>query len=557
MRDLIARLDAVRRRFSPAASREKRRVLAAAEGRALPPLRRLVAWHDAVLFVAAHSDDAAVRRAADRELRRLAAALRAQRLSRLRRLDDTGIAGTAMTAAFSPPMLGWLASAVRPAPELCWPSGAHGRLDAFGALLALPAETGGALFPDLGAEEWLRLVAGRAAAAVPALLDRLAASVTDPGLREYVLDGLDLKVRWRLGRVSRTITRFPARPLFYQRSDLLREVSLDPMLGARLPRPAALNGAARMGLLAAARGALGSRARETDPVAYANPREVSLHRLDRGVDVALFGLLPVHRLPVETYVGFVAARNRVPLAYGGGWVLFGRCEIGINLFEEFRGGESAFLFAQVLRTYRQRFAVRRFLVDPYQFGRDNAEAIESGAYWFYHRLGFRLTDPALRALAEREAAAIAARRSYRTSARVLRRLARSALALDVRSAQGGAPGADAAPAPDLARLGLALTKWVHREFGGDRIAALRWARRRVSRALDLDLDAWSDAERAGFDRLAPLVAMVPGLDRWLPAERAALGRVLRLKGGRRERDYAVGLGRLERLRAALNRLAGA
>ena len=43
--------------------------------------------------------------------------------------------------------------------------------------------------------------------------------------------------------------------------------------------------------------------------------------------------------------------------------------------------------ASVLRTYAQLFAVERFVVEPYQFGARNREALESGALWFYFRLG--------------------------------------------------------------------------------------------------------------------------------------------------------------------------
>ncbi|NJM51440.1 MAG: hypothetical protein HC843_11690, partial [Sphingomonadales bacterium] len=63
----------------------------------------------------------------------------------------------------------------------------------------------------------------------------------------------------------------------------------------------------------------------------------------------------------------------IPVAYGGGWVFGDRCEIGINVFDDFRGGESALLFGQILRVYRHHYRVRRFLVDPFQFGAGNRE----------------------------------------------------------------------------------------------------------------------------------------------------------------------------------------
>ena len=55
---------------------------------------------------------------------------------------------------------------------------------------------------------------------------------------------------------------------------------------------------------------------ETDPITYANPREVTLVRLERGIDIALFGSVPERRLPIESFFGFVIAKNRVPIGYG-------------------------------------------------------------------------------------------------------------------------------------------------------------------------------------------------------------------------------------------------
>ena len=83
--------------------------------------------------------------------------------------------------------------------------------------------------------------------------------------------------------------------------------------------------------------------------------------------------------------------NGVPIGYGGVTTLGAQANTGVNLFESFRRSEAAFLFAQSLRAFRTLFGVTRFVVNPYQFGRDNEEALASGAYWFYDRLGFRPT----------------------------------------------------------------------------------------------------------------------------------------------------------------------
>ena len=67
----------------------------------------------------------------------------------------------------------------------------------------------------------------------------------------------------------------------------------------------------------------------------------------------------------------------------------GRMEVGFNLYYTFRQGETAWLYARLLKLFRERFRVASFFIDPYQLGHENEEAIESGSFWFYYKLGFR------------------------------------------------------------------------------------------------------------------------------------------------------------------------
>ena len=59
---------------------------------------------------------------------------------------------------------------------------------------------------------------------------------------------------------------------------------------------------------------------------------------------------------------------------------------------------------------------------PYQLGHKNEEAIESGAFWFYRKLGFCPGRADLLKLVEREEKRIANDPKYKTPARTLRRL---------------------------------------------------------------------------------------------------------------------------------------
>ena len=88
------------------------------------------------------------------------------------------------------------------------------------------------------------------------------------------------------------------------------------------------------------------------------PEGVAWHEVGRGVAIALYTMQPERRGPLDSHIGMMLFKNGIPVGYGGGWPFLGTCRIGVNIFAPFRGGESAFLFGQVLRVYRQRFARR-------------------------------------------------------------------------------------------------------------------------------------------------------------------------------------------------------
>jgi hypothetical protein len=116
-------------------------------------------------------------------------------------------------------------------------------------------------------------------------------------------------------------------------------------------------------------------------------------------------------------------KNSLPAGYIEVLSLLERAEVGFNLYYTFREGETAWIYAQLLRLCRQSLGVTRFALDPYQIGHENSEAIDSGAFWFYRKLGFRSVEPALRDLTQTEERRIASRPGYRTPASTLRKLA--------------------------------------------------------------------------------------------------------------------------------------
>ena len=136
--------------------------------------------------------------------------------------------------------------------------------------------------------------------------------------------------------------------------------------------------------------------------ASATPTRAAVFHADagRGVEVFFFGVPPAWRLPLRAYHGGMFFKNGVPAGYVELLSLFERAEVGFNLYYTFREGESAWLYARLLRLFRQVLGVNCFSVDPYQIGLENPEAIDSGAFWFYRKLGFRPVEPAVAALVD-------------------------------------------------------------------------------------------------------------------------------------------------------------
>jgi hypothetical protein len=76
-------------------------------------------------------------------------------------------------------------------------------------------------------------------------------------------------------------------------------------------------------------------------------------------------------------------------------------------------------------------------VDPYQIGLHNEEAIDSGAFWFYRKLGFRPTNPKAAHLLQSEEKKLKADPTYRTRPSTLRRLAQGWMIYEVAGAKPG------------------------------------------------------------------------------------------------------------------------
>jgi hypothetical protein len=291
--------------------------------------------------------------------------------------------------------------------------------------------------------------------------------------------------------------------------------------------------------------ALAGRNLEIHPLIYGNPGDVTLVSGGRGIEVLLSGMLPEFRQALESDFFFLILKNGVPVAYGPASVFLGCCEMGINLFSEYRGGEIRYIYSQLMSALNHLAGVRYFFLTSYGMGDGNPEALKSGAFWFYRKLGFRAADPDIEGLAREQEAIMRRKPGYRCSLSTLRELSYTDAYLDL---------SRGACAPlNFESLGHAVSRFITGEFAGDRRRAERACVRRVVEVLGIDERAqWSPAERAALERAAPILALIDGLSGWPARERRSLSAAVRARGGASEGEYIRSLQRVPRLAASLH-----
>ncbi|HSE65113.1 MAG TPA: hypothetical protein VLG15_16020 [Thermoanaerobaculia bacterium] len=535
------------------------RLLRKARSAELPDAPSAVRLHEAVLFLRAYPHDRAVRRETEALLSRFGARVEALRragadMEPFDRPEVSGIAGTSITTDYSLDVVRWLEARFRRRVHIAWEG--QDDTDRLRALLPrfLPMLEEEALedanVPYL---EWLRAAQPDGRRDLAWLLRRIERLPIPESDRAERYEALRAPIAWELGsgRVTRTRMRWRAPGTAFHPGPLIarRDVSLAEMAAAPPLAIRKLSLAEGREVVDMTRGATALRYREYYGFTYADPASVRAARAGRGVEIFFMGLARPRRLPLRAgFAGFIV-KNGVPVGYIEGLALFERIEIGFNIYYSFRDGESAWIFGRVLRLANQLFGVTSFSIDPYQLGHENPEAIDSGAFWFYRKLGFRPTSRKIAANVEAEERRIASDPAYRSSPRTLERLVTGNVLYEIDPARAG----------DWDRfhvrnVGLAVQRRMRRGYGGDAERARRQASKRVSRMIGARTARWSAAEKAAFENFALVLDLVPDLARWSRQERKTLVEIARAKAGREETRYLRLLQRHARLRAALLRL---
>ncbi len=549
----LARLRRMVARYGRGRGLRKRRLVARLRRGRLASAAGVHSLHEALCFLRAYPDDAGV-------LAEVEAALRAfDRRSDLRRhaeaLASSGIAGTPTCYAFFFPTAEWLARR--------WPG--HLRLDwdevpddhllgAWLTLLGLPAEDLALDEAETTLRETLDALRGPRTPDGTWVVRRFAALAVPPRVRQVTYDALELPLRLEAGprTPNRTRAGRRPRPVAFQLRDLDRSRPDLPAAVREAPR-AVREVSVREGTrwIECAREAMVARRRDLEAFMHADPRDVRRVDFGAGLEFVLIGVKPERRLLLEAVYAALTVKNGVPIGYVLLSALFGSAAVAYNVFETWRQGESARVYGKVLALAHHLLGAETFSVDPFQLGYENEEGLESGAWWFYAKLGFEPRDAAVRRLAARERRRLAGRPGRRTPPETLEALSAAPVFYSL-----GRARPDVLGRLDLGAIGLSIVRRVAARGGADREAAqARLTARAVARLGVRDLARWPAAERAAFVAWAPLVDVLPGLGRFGPAARRALVGVIRAKGGRRESEFVRRFDAHPGLRAAVTALA--
>lgn len=368
------------------------------------------------------------------------------------------------------------------------------------------------------------------------LLEQIAAADITDQAKETLFHSLQIFIRCTITDplLNVSMLKGPACPSGFHRV-IKKKVSIKSTARKKIPAPKQLSLSEKQNLIDTARASLFFLYRETEPFTYADPNELVYFELEKGLGIALYGMIPERRLSIESYIGYLAFSNGIPVAYGGGWLFGKRSQFGINILPAFRGGPSALLLAQLIRVYHQYYQAEKFVVKPYQFGWQNPEAIKTGAFWFYYKAGFRPEMSNINQLAKAEWLKIKQDRSYRTDAKTLRVFTKSALCLDLHP--------DAFPDFDAAVISRSITDGIQQNFQRDRKkAVLQSVAFLKKQCRGIAFKVKGSIMQKVFEEWSLVAMMAMEMNTWTRKEKEGFIELIKLKAQAGERKFILRLG---------------
>jgi hypothetical protein len=549
----LKQLKAIRDDFSSGVAKQKVTLIRELDKRRFAKSKELYNFHEILCFLHAYPDNRRLRIEVEQVLKRFRDRPDLKRFSDA--LIDSGIEGTLIHYAFYWTTALWL--------EKKWPGCLSIDWDNFDKQYDLPylfymllpfSESLALDEATLEPEEWLELLKRPEETDAGFFIRRVAKLRADDTIRETIYEELDVPyvLSPGPGTPTRTGARYKPMPVVYQTRPMKR--ARPDLREACLTEPKSVTTVSpREGkrLIDMAQVAMVTRSRDLHAFQFADKNDVRLVEYEDGLQFAAIGLVPEQRLMLDSVYGFLTIRNGVPMGYVLSSSYFNSTEVAYNVFDTFRGGESAHIYGRILAMMRLLFGADVYTIDPYQMGHGNEEGLKSGAWWFYYKLGFRPMDPGVKKLLRSELAKMRRNPKHRSSLTTLNELSSKNMYLFV-----GPKRRDVRGIIPLDNIGLAVSRYVGKRFGADREKAVKVCTEEAAQLTGVgSFDGFTAGERLAWERWSPLMLTLPGVERWTRSELAALAAVARAKGGRHESDFVILFDAHKKLRRALLEMA--
>ncbi len=559
---LLVRLEAAKNRFGRGQVSQLNQLLSQLAGSSFDDPEQLLRLHETLLYLRAFPPAASTIPCLERLLNRFF--LRIENLiaagADMQAFDDfdtSGIAGTTMQDVISFDVAQWLTSRISRNIEIAWTDywndyqGERSRGNTWPRFIPLLEEDAD-VEATIPWRQWLDCARGLQEP-LPWILDQVRRLPLRPRHQAEIYDSLRLPVRWKLENLKLSRTRNWTRPrtFFFHHSLIQRsEVSLAHELSRPLPKLEKLSGPAGKSVINSLREFMFVRYRDLYGATLGDPRTVVRANVGRGAVLHLWGVPPDRRLPLRAYVCGFTLKNGVPINYFEAIGLCEWIEIGFNTFYTYRQGETAWIYAQILRCLGAYTGAKVFSIYPYQIGQQNDEALDSGAFWFYRKLGFRPGRLDLLQLCEREERRIIANPAYRTSRRTLKRLAEAPMFYEIDPRNPNRQW----DTFSIRNIGLRVNGRMAGKFGSDSQKIRRASTASVSRALGLDPSTWKGSQNKALETWSLVLGLILDLERWSLSEKSRMVQVIRAKATINETAYLRLTQRHPRLWAELLRI---
>ncbi len=452
---------------------QKRDLLEKINPETLRSKKAITTFYDTLLFIMAYPDNKKLYEQAELALHKLGTAIEANENLRSQ-LYNSGITGSQLCADFGFEIVKWLRQTYKQ----------NVTLDSFAApdyqilsiLSVVMPQVESEILQDENStwKEWLKKCTVKGEDLLDTLITLFNQSTIRPEVKDELWTALGIYITINLTepvQLPASLTK-----IHYHRS-LIKKASLKDN-GEKFEKVKLKKEEAEK-IFECARVILACYLREIDPISFSDWEGVSYYQLPRGMSIALFGMRPERRHPIDSYMGYMVFKNGLPFGYAGSWVLFDSARIGLNIFPSFRGGESQHTFEQILKLHKQAYRLNRFSADPYQIGKHNSDGIKSGAFWLYYKMGFRPIKEEQKQLAAEEDQKRQTIKGYRSSAAVLNKLADSRLELTVDKKK---------PVRfDATDLSLLYATIVNKKYGGNRRKAEQESYRELTETMGLNV----------------------------------------------------------------------